>query len=167
MPSVDDVYNQLVSANTNLQTLHSDLTSLNTSVKQVNATMVAGFDALVVLGTYTNKALALNDQQNETMICILEKISKNTCEILTQVTIQTRLEESIGDHASALDDMFQSVNPGAARELKRSLDERAALEKCCPPPAEPPACTYEPCPHPREKLGPPPKPRDGQTEPPK
>ena len=46
----------------------------------VNATLTNGFNQLVTLGQYTNQALYQNDQQNDTIICLLEHISKNTCD---------------------------------------------------------------------------------------
>ena len=67
MPSADDLFNQLVAANNRLE-------------------------AMVTLGEYTNQALFQNAKQNDTIICILEHISKNTCELLNQSVIQTRLQ---------------------------------------------------------------------------
>ena len=149
MPSVDDVYNQLVTANTNLQTLHND-------VQTVNSTLLTGFGDLVTIGNYTNQALAHISQQDDTIICILEKISNNTCAILNEAHAQTELQTTIAAGVSSLVDMYETVNPGAALERERLAKLQAEIEACCPPPQEPPPCSYTPCPE-VGRLEPPPK----------
>ena len=141
MPSVDDVYNQLVTANNNLATLHNDLVNLT--------------NELVTIGQYTNQALYQNDQQNETIICILEHISQNTCALLNQAAVQTALQTEMESDIDGLEGMFASANPAAALERERLHHLEEKIEKCCPPPTPKPPCDYAPCPAPRP-IGPPP-----------
>jgi hypothetical protein len=82
MPSVNDVYNQLLAVNDNLTNLTNAVNNVTTAVNQVNNTLNTGFGELVTLGNYTNQALYQHDQQNVTIICALEHISKNTCALL-------------------------------------------------------------------------------------
>jgi hypothetical protein len=96
MPSADDLFNQLVAANTRLEDIKGDLVDVKGAVNQVqtavtlvNTTLINGFSQLVTLGQYTNQALYQNDLQNDTMICLLEHISKNTCALLNEAAIQT------------------------------------------------------------------------------
>ena len=91
MPSADDLFNQLVAANTRLEDIKGDLVDVKGAVNQVqtavmlvNTTLTNGFSQLVTLGQYTNQALYQNDLQNDTMICLLEHISKNTCALLNE-----------------------------------------------------------------------------------
>lgn len=105
-------------------------------------------------------------QQTDTMICALEHISQNTCAILTQSALQTRLQTRMADDLDALVAIGQSAFPAAALESERLAALRAQVERCCPPEQSPPACTYEPCPKPRQipepKL---PKPQKGERQP--
>jgi DNA-binding FrmR family transcriptional regulator len=163
MPSVDDVYNQLLAVNGKLDTLHNDLTTVTTAVNavqsavnQVNATLTNGFNQLVTLGTYTNQALYQNDQQNDTIICILEHISRNTCALLNQSVIQTALQTEMESDIDGIESMFATANPGAALERKRLQHLQEEIEKCCPPKKPEPPCTYRPCPAP-QPIGPPPQ----------
>jgi len=48
----------------------------------------------------------------------------------------------------ALEDMYETVNAGAALERERLLKLKAEVEKCCPPPVSKPPCNYAPCPTP-------------------
>lgn len=150
MPSVDDVYNQLLAANSKLDTLHNDLTGVT-----------AAINALVTLGQYTNQALYHNDQQNDTIICILEHISKNTCALLNESAIQTALQTEMEADLDGLESMFATANPAAALELKRLHELKKKIEECCPPKEPAPPCDYGPCPAPKPiepppQLGPPP-----------
>lgn len=149
MPSVDDVYNQLLSANTKLDTLHNDLATLTATVNN-------GLNQLVLIGQYTNQALFQNDKQNDTIICILEHIAKNTCEILNQAVLQTALQKEMEEDIDGLEGMFASANPAAALEGKRLHHLKEQIEKCCPPPTPEQPCHYAPCPAP-QPIGPPPK----------
>jgi hypothetical protein len=149
MPSVDDVYNQLLSANTKLDTLHNDLAS-------IAAVLGNGFNQLALLGQYNNDALYHNDQQNDTIICILEHISQNTCALLNQAAIQTALQTEMERDIDGLEGMFAAANPGAALERERLHRLEEKIEKCCPPTAPPPPCTFTKCPAPRP-IGPPPQ----------
>src|ERR1700674_936660 len=170
MASADDFFNQLViangkldTANGKLDTLHGDLTALKAStdavqqaVGQVNATLTGGIRQLIALGQYTNQALYHNDQQNDTMICILEHIAKNTCELLNQSVVQTRLQTDLEDDVDALRHMYATVNAAAALERERLHKLKKEMEECCPPEVPKPLCDYAPCPAPRP-IAPPPQ----------
>lgn len=124
-------------------------------MENVNTTLATGFGQLVTQGQYTNQALSQNAKQNDTIICILEHISKNTCELLNQSVIQTRLQTDIDKGESALADMFATVHPDAALERERLRALRAQVERCCPPPKPEIPCNYAKCPAP-PPLGNPP-----------
>jgi hypothetical protein len=156
MPSADDLFNQLVAANTKLD-------QIRTGLVDINATLTNGFNQLVTLGQYTNQALYQNDQQNDTIICALEHIAKNTCELLNQSVIQTALQTEMESDIDGLESMFATANPAAALEWKRLHALKEQMEKCCPPPKPTPPCDYAPCPAPKP-IGPPPK--VGGTNPP-
>jgi hypothetical protein len=142
MPSVDDVYNQLITVNHNLATLHNDLVTLT--------------NELVAIGQYANQALYQNDQQNDTIICILEHISQNTCALLNQAATQTALQTEMESDIDGLEGMFAAANPGAALERERLHRLEEKIEKCCPPTPPTPPCTFTKCPAPKP-IGPPPQ----------
>ncbi len=111
----------------------------------------------MILGTYTNEALFHNAQQNDTMICLLEQISKNTCGILNEAVVQTRLQTAIKINSQLLADLYAATHADAALERQRLEQLQAQIEQCCPPTPLPPACTDKPCDKPN-RLGKPPKP---------
>jgi hypothetical protein len=163
MPSADDLFNQLVAANNRLEDIKGDLVDVKgavngvtAAVNVVNATLLNGFNQLVTLGQYTNQALYQNDQQNDTIICILEHISKNTCALLNEATLQTAAQLSMEGDIDTLESMFATANAGAALEAKRLHALKEQIEKCCPPEKPAPPCNYEPCPAPKP-IGPPPQ----------
>jgi hypothetical protein len=173
MPSISDVYNQLVTANATLDELHTDLGAEKTAIDQV-ATSVTKLDTDVITGFQTTATdlatlIQLNaesvsllyhlTQQADTMICALENISRNTCNILNEATQQTRLQARIRDDADVLRDIIESANPAAALARNRLAELHAEVEKCCPHPTPPPACTYQPCPKPEPAPAPQPPPQ--------
>jgi chromosome segregation ATPase len=163
MPSADDLFNQLVAANNRLESIKGELLDVKAStdavknaVNQVNSTLNNGFSELITLGQYTNQALWQNSKQNDTIICILEHISKNTCELLNQAVVQTRVQTEMEEDIDALESMYATVNGAAALEWHRLKKLEEQIEKCCPPPKPETPCHYAPCPIP-PKLPDPPK----------
>src|SRR5256885_2014071 len=98
MPTLNDLFDQLTQANANLLALQGDIAGLTNVAKDIKAVddklLQAALDSntklQILLGDmqqvitaegYTNKALFHITQQNDTIICDLEKIAHNTCEI--------------------------------------------------------------------------------------
>jgi hypothetical protein len=163
MPSADDLFNQLVAANNRLEAIKGNLLDVKAStdavksaVNQVNNTLTAGFGELIALGQYANLALSQNAKQNDTIICILEHISKNTCELLNQSVIQTRLQTEMEEDIDVIEAISEAAHPAAALERERLQALQHQIEQCCPPPKPEAPCNYAPCPAPK-KLPDPPK----------
>jgi uncharacterized protein YoxC len=167
--SINDVNNSVNKVNTTLWKVISAIDTLNTSAQnEITATnnvttsvntldgdVKSGFSATeALLKAIAEIELGAVDllyhltQQADTMICALENISKNTCGILTQATIQTGLQKRLVEDAGAIRAIEESAHPEATLELHRLAALRAQIEKCCPPPKPEPACTYAPCPAP-------------------
>ena len=177
MASAQDVLDAINAANGKLDTVHGDLGGVNNrldgansrlddikgkldavvkSVQDVNTSLNWGFGQLITIGNYTNQALAQNAAQNDTMICILEHISKNTCLLLNEAHEQTGLQKTIRNSTSLLADLYAATLAEAALTRQREEALRKQIEECCPPEVPPPPCDYAACPAPGP-LGPPPK----------
>jgi len=169
MASVDEVYDRIKEIKQNLDTTNGKLDDLKASVDavktatdgvhsavdQVNNTLASNLKILVALGQYTNEALFQNAQQNDTMICILEHISKNSCLLLDEAHVQTELQTVIKRNTTALSDLYAATHPEAALARERLEALRKQIEECCPPKPAEPICRYEPCPAPRPLREPP------------
>jgi hypothetical protein len=119
LKEVDDKLDKLDGVNNRLDTVHSDLLAIEgkldvlkaaidavaAAVQQVNQTLQWGFAQLITIGNYTNQALYHNDQQNDTIICILEHISKDTCELWNEAHTQTELQKIIKHNTTMLADL--------------------------------------------------------------
>lgn len=163
MASINDVFNELTTVNANLGLLHADgiaqtnaTDQVRSSVDGLDADVKAGFSAtlnalhtIALVDIEAVKLLFHLTQQADTMICALEHISKNTCGILTQSTIQTQLQTRLTADADLLRVIAQAAYPAAALEYERLAQLRAQVERCCPPQTPAPACNYEPCPSPK------------------
>ena len=128
MASLDDAYNQLVLANTKLDELVTQLDGVRER-----------FDFAL--------------QQNVTIICNLEKISKQTCELVNQSVRQTAAQESMAATLAGMKQLYELANPEAAVEQGRLEGLRHQIEECCPPPQPDPVCKYEPCKDPGRPPG--------------
>ena len=185
MPSAQDILdainganNQLATANNSLNTANASLNTANTTLSDMDSKLDAirtailavdadiqkvetllqwGFTQLITLGQYTNQALFQNDKQNDTIICILEHISQNTCAILNEAHKQTKLQTMMGRNVDTLADLFAATHAEAELARRREDELRRRIEECCPPKPETPPCTYQPCPAPDQFREPPPK----------
>ena len=163
MASINDVFNELQAVNTNLGLIHADgiaqtnaTTQVKTSVDTLDNDLKAGFAATVTslqivakIEIEAVKLLFHLAEQADTLICALEHISRNTCGILTQTTIQTRLQTAMAADTQVMREIAEAAYPQFALEQKRVAQLRAELERCCPPRIAPPACEYSPCPSPK------------------
>jgi hypothetical protein len=178
MPSASDFLNELKGANSRLDGVNNRLDGTNNrlddvkvkldalktatdavrvAVEHVDKTLQWGFSQLITLGQYTNVALFHNNQQNDTMICILEHISKNTCDLVSEAHTQTGLQTIIKNNSTLLADLYAATHAEAALTREREEALRSQIEKCCPPKPPEPGCRYEPCPKPEPLREPPPQ----------
>jgi hypothetical protein len=146
---------KLDGVNGRLDDLKGKLDVVRDAVTGVNTTLQWGFSNLITLINYTNDALFHNDEQNDTIICILEYISKNTCELLNEAHTQTGLQTIIKKNTTVLADLYAATHADAALARERLEALRHQIEECCPPESPPPVCKYEPCPKPGRLGGPP------------
>jgi hypothetical protein len=159
MPSAQDILNaitavgaKLDTVNTNLTTIENKLDTINASVNAVDADVqklqqlgLWGFGQLITLGQYTNQALFQNDRQNDTMICILQQISLNTCGIWNEAHTQTELEKAISAVTRKLACLYAVTHGDVALVLEREEELRRQIEACCPPKPPEPVCAESPC----------------------
>lgn len=158
---LDNVNNKLDTAIAKLSDIVAAVQSVDSDIQKLLLINQWGFTQLITLGTYTNLALFENNKQNETIICILEQISRNTCSLLNEAHLQTTLDTSIEKSSQALADLYAATHAEAALTREREAALRAQIEACCPPPRPDPVCTYQPCPSP-----PPVREQPPQTAPP-
>jgi hypothetical protein len=174
MPSISDVYNELTQVNARLLQLHNDLASVKastdgvkTSVDQVNSSLVAAFGALgqtlgwlITLQEHTNKVLGHHAQQNDTIMCILEKVSERTCHLLNESHSQTFILTSVEASSTILVELYKTAHADAALEQERLGRLHKQLLECCPREEPKPVCKYEPCKPPPSLEPPPVRPAD-------
>jgi hypothetical protein len=147
---LDNVNNKLDTANKTLNDIKAGVLAVDADVQKMQTLLQWGFSQLITLGQYTNQALFQNDKQNETMICILEHISQNTCAILNEAHLQTGLQKSLDKNTDTLADLYAATHAEAEMARKREDELRRKIEECCPPKLPPPPCDYKLCPAPEQ-----------------
>jgi hypothetical protein len=161
LKAIHEVRDRLDTVNTHLTTVEGKLDAIDADVKKVQQLLLWGFNQLITIGNYTNKALFHNNQQNDTMICQLQQIAENTCCTCNEAHIQTGLQEDIKAAMRQLADLYAATHGDAALTLEREAELRKQIDACCPPEPPAPACVEKPCPKPERFEEKPPK-----TEPP-
>ncbi len=139
---------QITETNQRLQALHNDevkLFGLTETLKSSSDLIEQNTQQLVALQSYENEALTHILKQNDIMICLLEKITQQTCSLLNEAHMQTGLQVSVKESTFALLEIYKSVHPEAALELQRLENLRKQMLECCPPEEPKPICIYEPC----------------------
>jgi hypothetical protein len=130
----NDLFNELVQIQATLATSFQNLSQ--------------GLSASLAQEHFAGLALAEKIAQQKTMICQLEQISKQTCDLLSEAHLQTGLQREIAGNVVRLLDIARTAHPTAELELQRLDKLRQEIEKCCPPEVPPPFCVHEPCPQP-------------------
>jgi hypothetical protein len=156
MPSAQDIFNKLVEIGGKLDDLNATTQAIRADDDQLVNIENTDLGELVTLAAYTNQALYQNDLQNATIICLLEQISKNTCDLVNQSHLQTALQQTIEKNTMRLAEMFAATHGEAALALEREQVLRREIEKCCPPEQPPPPCQEKPCRAPQQ-IDPPPQ----------
>lgn len=157
-PTVTDVFNQLVLVNSKLAQVEvntSLMANLNTSINTGFSATVGRLDNLItradIIALVNIEAVKLiwhQTQQMDTMICMLDQISRNTCAMLNELDTQTALQTSMASDLSILRHIAETSNPEAALALAREEELTAKIERCCPPDEPEPPCKFAPCPRP-------------------
>lgn len=155
MPSAQDIFNELIQLGDKLDTLNATTAAIKADDDQLLNVTSTDLGELVTDATYTNQALYQNALQNATIICLLQQISKNTCDLVNLATVQTALQERIEKNTLRMAAILSASHPEAALALEREEALRRDLEKCCPPEPPPPACQQKACPVPKQ-IDPPP-----------
>jgi chromosome segregation ATPase len=152
---LDGVNSRVDGANSRLDDIKKKLDLVTQSLSNIDKTLNWGFGQLITIGNYTNQALLENAKQNDTIICILEHISRNTCAILNESHLQTGLQTTIKQNTTELAELFAATHAEAALIREREEALKKQIEQCCPPQVPAPPCDYSPCPAPPRLEDPP------------
>lgn len=155
---------ELNSTNLKIDNVNNNITTIISQINLLNKDLSAGFvnlsqglNTLITLVDFSNQVLIHQTKQNDTIICNLSEISKNTCSILNESHIQTKTQKDILDNIEKLRKMYEITNADSALELKNLDELQTRIEKCCPKPPEPIVCQPVKC-ELNSKLGEKPKP---------
>jgi hypothetical protein len=152
MPGINDVYNMLVNVQNNTKKIHKDLQTVTQELLYSNFQLKSTIDILNAGFLNLSKGIKgmvemqnHNNSQNDTIICILEKISENTCQLVNEAHKQSGLQTVIADKTTDLFGIYESAHANEAIEYIKLKEIRKDLLECCPQrPSEPP-CHHSPC----------------------
>ena len=142
---LDGISTKVDAVNARLDDIKNKLDLVAQALGKVDQTLNWGFGQLITIGNYTNLALAENAKQNDTIICILEHISKNTCQLLNEAHLQTGMQAVIRDNTTELAELYAVTHAEAALIREREEALKKQIEQCCPPETPVPPCDYAPC----------------------
>jgi hypothetical protein len=142
---LDTVNNNLTVIQNKLDAINASVIAVDNDVQKLQQLVLWGFTQLITLGQYTNQALFQNDKQNDTMICILQQISVNTCGIWNETHTETELQKAIRAATHKLAFLYASTHGDVAITFERDEELRRQIEACCPPEPPEPVCSETPC----------------------
>lgn len=104
---------------------------------------------MLAVDNFHSEALTRLLRDSDAMVCLLEQIAKETCEILNEAHEQTELQKSMQSGLQDLVELYKSEHASAAIELNRmremQREMRKQIEACCPPERPKQYCEYQPC----------------------
>jgi hypothetical protein len=163
MATIGDVLDRLQDVINSLQPLHPDMNDLKAASAKIDQTLntrlgaiqqvlqdgfvnlAQGIQASLIQQNFANKALAELVAEEKTMICQLEQIAEQTCQLLSEAHFQTGLQTEMRTDLDRVLQITRTQHPGAELELQRLDALKAEIERCCPTEPEPPLCTHQPC----------------------
>lgn len=131
-----------------LDTVAATLVEIRDAVSTGLTAVAAALQGVQTRQDLANRISVHQVAQLDTVICILEHISANTCETVNQGAQEVDAQIRIARSVDELEHMIATAAPAAALELERARVERARLEECCPSPPPRRPCDYSPCPTP-------------------
>ena len=84
-------------------------------------------------------------RQMDTVICVLDRISMQTCAMLNEENTQTALQTAMKTASETLLELYKTTHPEAALAHEKLEKVRKELLECCPPEKPKPFCTFQPC----------------------
>jgi predicted nuclease with TOPRIM domain len=134
--------------NGKLDTVNAKLDVLNTTVTNVGAAVDARFNQVLQQQQLSNQLVHHLTRQQETVICILEHISQNTCELVNLETKELQATLAIQEHSRMTAEILRGAYPNAALDLVNRDELANKIKECCPDEVEPPPCQYKACENP-------------------
>lgn len=159
MASINDVFNALNDIKGKLDQLHVDATNngqkqdatnnkldtLNQTVTTVGTAVDARFAQVLQQQQLSNQLVHHLTQQQETVICILENVSRNTCELVNLETEELKATLAVQEHSRTTAEILRGAYPNAAFDLANRDDLERKIKECCPDEPDRPPCQYKPC----------------------
>ncbi len=102
-------------------------------------------ELLTTFSELISSSYTKSSEQNELIICLLEKIAKQSCTILNEVHWQRELQKQIAQTLESFYQIYKAAHPAEAAQYERIAQLEAALEKCCPKKEPDPICKFVPC----------------------
>lgn len=156
MASIGDVLDELKKADERLGNILDTEKLVLSAVTSGFANVTSLLQRAIDLLTYADQAAFHESEQNNTIICNLEKIANRVCSLLNEAHVQTGEQHLISVSVADILEIFKLSHGAAAVQLEQVATLKKKLLECCPPEPPPPACVDEtPCPTP-PALPPPP-----------
>jgi len=149
MPSLQDVANQIKADLDQIQG-STALTAgrVDTLTQHLDADTVALAQGLLAIWEVEKQSAALLDdnvQQNETIICWLQKQADLQCRILRRLDTLIEIETTTRNAVVKSEKIMELVHARETLEVDRLAALEAKIAACCPPPVPDPEPCYEPC----------------------
>ncbi|MDQ3668007.1 MAG: hypothetical protein M3410_15825 [Acidobacteriota bacterium] len=131
--------------NVELDTVNAKLDVLDQTVTNVGAAVDARFNQVLQQQQLSNQLVHHLTRQQETVICILEHISRNTCELVNLETKDLKATLAIQEHSRITAGILRGAYPNAALDLANRDELERKIEECCPDKPDRTPCQYRPC----------------------
>jgi hypothetical protein len=104
------------------------------------------WERLLAMQSFATEALTQILQNSEKIACLLEQVTRYTCETWNESHWQTGIQREMQADVAALRDLVETAYPAAALDRARRLEADRRLAECCPPDEPKPICQPSPCP---------------------
>lgn len=151
-----EIRDLLVSIDGNISSIQqsSQITANNSTFQLLTsqsgfANVAAGIAVQIALQQQTNQLLAVNNSQNNAIICWQKTIASELCRLIYLTEDQNELIGCIKERIEHLDKIFEMVYSKEALEIAKLTQLELQINKCCPPKQVEPEPCFKDCESPR------------------
>lgn len=148
----EEIRDRLISIDGNISSMQqinqtiSNNTAFTLLVNQTGfANIAQGIAAQISVQLQTNELLALNANQNQAIICWLQKIAEMNCSLVKLSESQNEISLDSNSDIKRILQIVERVHPSEVLEINKLSEIENKLKACCPDEEPETKPCFEPC----------------------
>lgn len=145
---LEDVRTNTLGTRNNTSQLVTEVNHLDNTDQAGFANLAAGLSVIIQLEQQGNALSAVNNAQNDTIICWLGKIAHVLCDIKHDLDASLAVQQQMSNRLAHMSAVFDLTYAKESIEVSARERLQAEIDSCCGDHPKPPTPCFEDCPKP-------------------